>query len=293
MKTEEKTIKLAEFLGVKPVLEEWWAHKEDNSGGSICMRADSEREVQEWIDKQPEGSWAKDYKPKPFYRYPEYYEKFDVIHGAIARQDWDEATQRCFVANLCFVFGGEVVQAVCHATPAHYADALGVTVGAWSFDDLSDDHLREPTKLIQPQKLELQPLIKVLKQADEAMSTCRDHMKGDHVVQQSYNSKLMGDATFAVRSALRLGSNPTLELEISCPPVPPKLRRDWIGAKVKLLRKFVLHSKIVPEGTICFVEFAHCGADLTTDPCPSCGVQVRIHKASWVDLEYLGKGGAE
>lgn len=63
---------LAGLLGVKPELVDWMAYKDDGDTGSCCMSGQSEREVQDWIDKLPDGSWAKDYKPKPFYRWPDY-----------------------------------------------------------------------------------------------------------------------------------------------------------------------------------------------------------------------------
>lgn len=77
--------KIAEFLGVQPVLRDWAAFKPDDTGGSICMSAPTKGEVQKWIDSMPEGSWAKSYTPTPMYDYPRYTSSLDAFATALYR----------------------------------------------------------------------------------------------------------------------------------------------------------------------------------------------------------------
>lgn len=72
MTDDELNKSLAGLLGVQPELVDWMAYKDDGATGSCCMSGRTEREVQDWLDKLPAGSWAKDYKPKPLYRWPDY-----------------------------------------------------------------------------------------------------------------------------------------------------------------------------------------------------------------------------
>lgn len=63
---------IAEDCGVKPEFEEWWAHKEDDTGGRICMSSPTKEQVEKWIKENPK--FAAGYAPKAFYRYPRYTE---------------------------------------------------------------------------------------------------------------------------------------------------------------------------------------------------------------------------
>ena len=63
---------IAEDCGVKPEFVEWWAHKEDDTGGRICMSAPTKEQVEKWIKENPK--FAAGYAPKAFYRYPRYTE---------------------------------------------------------------------------------------------------------------------------------------------------------------------------------------------------------------------------
>ena len=82
MTDEQINIAISEACEVKPVLVEWWAFKEDEKGGRVCFHADTKCEVEKWIDSLPEGSWAKDYIPKAFYRYPDYCYDLNAMHEA-------------------------------------------------------------------------------------------------------------------------------------------------------------------------------------------------------------------
>lgn len=72
MTEEAQKAKIAEACGVKPFLECWSAYKDDGDGGSFCMSGDTKQEVEDWLARLPEGSWAKEYHPKALYRYPDY-----------------------------------------------------------------------------------------------------------------------------------------------------------------------------------------------------------------------------
>lgn len=84
-----------------------------------------------------------------------------------------------------------------------------------------------------------------------------------------------------------------LDFRSAEPIKPPKLRRDWIGKKVRLRKELRTSLLVIQADTVCTVKYAHRGAELITDPCACCGVRVHIRKAGWDDLEFLGKGGPE
>jgi len=88
MTEQEIDIAIAEALGVEPELVEWWAHKPDDTGGSICMSAQTKQEVEEWIRKNPD--YAKGYSPKAFYRYPPYCNDLNAMHGAEKKLSLDK-----------------------------------------------------------------------------------------------------------------------------------------------------------------------------------------------------------
>ncbi|KKN36053.1 hypothetical protein LCGC14_0777480 [marine sediment metagenome] len=75
----------------------------------------------------------------------------------------------------------------------------------------------------------------------------------------------------------------------------PKLKRDWIGRRVRALRalshgRFVdgrSHHMAIPEGKILTVTHSWNGLTLRTDPCPSCGVRLFITRVSEHDVELL------
>lgn len=58
----------------------------------------------------------------------------------------------------------------------------------------------------------------------------------------------------------------------------PKLKRDWIGRKVRARRDLKNHVVNVPEGAVLEVTDNHGGLSLTTEQCECCGVRVFIRK---------------
>ncbi len=54
------------------------------------MSAETREQVQDWLDKLPDESWAKDYVPTPYYRYPNYVEDLNAIHAAWKTLTHDE-----------------------------------------------------------------------------------------------------------------------------------------------------------------------------------------------------------
>lgn len=71
MTPQAQRIAIGEFCNASPRVE-WWAYKDSESGGTICMSAETKEEVQHWLDNLPEGSWAKEYRPKEHLIYPDY-----------------------------------------------------------------------------------------------------------------------------------------------------------------------------------------------------------------------------
>ena len=80
MNKELQRIKIAEACGVKPEFVEWWAYKDDDTGGRICMSNVDKSVVEKWIADNPE--YAKGYVAKPYYRYPRYDEDLNAMHEA-------------------------------------------------------------------------------------------------------------------------------------------------------------------------------------------------------------------
>lgn len=78
-KDQELNKRLAELLGVEPELVEWWAQK----GDSVCFSAPYKEDVEEWLKSIRTGSWAKDYVPTPFYRYPNYTTDLNAVHSVV------------------------------------------------------------------------------------------------------------------------------------------------------------------------------------------------------------------
>lgn len=65
----------------------------------------------------------------------------------------------------------------------------------------------------------------------------------------------------------------------------PKLKRDRIGMKVRLLRTISNCFNYICEGSICEITHWYHGATLVTEPCQKCGVGVRITKVKESDME--------
>lgn len=67
----------------------------------------------------------------------------------------------------------------------------------------------------------------------------------------------------------------------------PKLKRDWIGRKVRALRALSNGNLAIPEGKILTVKRYWKGLTLVTDGCPNCGVRLFITRVSEHDVELL------
>jgi hypothetical protein len=141
MTDEQINIAISEACEVKPVLVEWWAFKEDEKGGRVCFHADTKCEVEKWIDSLPEGSWAKDYIPKAFYRYPDYCNDLNAMHEAEKTLDFEQA--ELFEDELCDVTFKNNKRlenpppwrfSVCHATARQRAEAFIRTLGIFSYE---------------------------------------------------------------------------------------------------------------------------------------------------------------
>jgi len=67
----------------------------------------------------------------------------------------------------------------------------------------------------------------------------------------------------------------------------PRLKRDWVGRKVKTLRELRNGNTLVPAGTVMEVSRNHSGLWLMTDGCSHCGVRVFITKVPMSDVELM------
>lgn len=88
------------------------------------------------------------------------------------------------------------------------------------------------------------------------------------------------------------GHEPAPLFDLENPPLPaPKLKREWVGRHVRLLRPMQTGAGVMlGAGTVCVVEASHGGCDLRkADVCPhcQCGHTHRIRKVPECDLELL------
>ncbi len=67
----------------------------------------------------------------------------------------------------------------------------------------------------------------------------------------------------------------------------PKLKRDWVGRKVRTRRELRNGYVTIPVGTVCTVTYNHSGLSLSTDACGACGVQCHIAKVPEHGVELL------
>lgn len=71
-------------------------------------------------------------------------------------------------------------------------------------------------------------------------------------------------------------------------PIPPKLRRDWIGKQVRLRHTIRNGNMTISAGAVCVVRHIYRGAELVGPACKCCGVAIHISKVPWTDIEYIG-----
>jgi hypothetical protein len=88
MNIQDQEKAIAEACGAQPELVEWWAHKADDTGGSICMSAPTRERVEEWIKENPR--YAEGYAPKAFYRYPSYSKCLNAMHQILVTLDGNQ-----------------------------------------------------------------------------------------------------------------------------------------------------------------------------------------------------------
>lgn len=69
----------------------------------------------------------------------------------------------------------------------------------------------------------------------------------------------------------------------------PRLKRDWVGRKVRTRRELRNGMGVIPAGTVAIVTYNRSGLSLSTDPCGSCGVRVLINRVPEHDVELLPK----
>lgn len=67
----------------------------------------------------------------------------------------------------------------------------------------------------------------------------------------------------------------------------PKLKRDWVGRKVRTKRVLRNGHMEIPAGTVCEVIRNVAGLWLVNPPCECCGVRVFINKVPESDVELL------
>jgi hypothetical protein len=127
MTNEQINIAIAEACNVKPVLVEWWAFKDDGKGGSICFQAQTKDEVEKWIAGLPKNSWAKDYVPKAFHRYPDYCNDLNAMHEAekVLTRDQIEVFCDQLLPKHYGIWWG------IHTTARQRAEAFLRTIGKW------------------------------------------------------------------------------------------------------------------------------------------------------------------
>lgn len=130
MNTLDQEKAIAEACGVKPELVEWWAHKPDDTGGRICMSAPTKREVEEWIERNP--NYGKGYAPKAFYRYPRYPECLNAMRQAETQMAWGRMgnpTWETYVNALSAKVDHPVL--LCCASAKERAEVFLRVLGRW------------------------------------------------------------------------------------------------------------------------------------------------------------------
>ena len=68
-----------------------------------------------------------------------------------------------------------------------------------------------------------------------------------------------------------------------------KLKRDWVGGIVVLLKEIENYHYTFPKGTKCYVTRNYMGLYLVSEPCPQCGRRFfTVSRVPESDVEYLG-----
>jgi len=67
----------------------------------------------------------------------------------------------------------------------------------------------------------------------------------------------------------------------------PRLKRDWIGRKVRTLVELKNGYVRIPAGTVMTVTYSRAGLSLESDPCEHCGVRASVNRVSERGVELL------
>lgn len=70
----------------------------------------------------------------------------------------------------------------------------------------------------------------------------------------------------------------------------PKLKRDWVGRRVRTRRELRSGMMQIPADTILTVESNRSGLTLSTQPCEHCGVRIFVRRVPESDVELLPRG---
>ena len=78
-----------------------------------------------------------------------------------------------------------------------------------------------------------------------------------------------------------------LERREVAPPPDPRLKRDWVGLHVRSLCDLRNGYLRMPAGCICKVTRYSRGLHLESEPCPTCGAQLRMSRVQERDVEII------
>jgi hypothetical protein len=70
----------------------------------------------------------------------------------------------------------------------------------------------------------------------------------------------------------------------------PKLKRDWIGRKVRTTVELRNGWGVIPRDTVMTVQGNRSGLELIAEPCEHCGVRLSITRVSEYDVLLLPVG---
>lgn len=140
MSPEKQNQTIAEACGVAPGIVTWCCWSPDRE--TTCMSADTREECQAWLDRLPEGSWAKGYSVGPLLRYPNYPEDLNAMN--VAESGLTEKERARMRGELALLVTGHKrpsawradpgripLGEMVHASAAKRAEAFLRTIGKW------------------------------------------------------------------------------------------------------------------------------------------------------------------
>jgi hypothetical protein len=63
--------------------------------------------------------------------------------------------------------------------------------------------------------------------------------------------------------------------------------KQFLTREVRTLTKMQNGIMVIPKGSVCSITRKYQGFNLTGPPCNCCGVQIRITRVSWRDVELI------